>query len=130
MLLYASLYPTCLAHEPTKVDSLLTILVDKAKQFLTSAGAIDKLSATPFYLGATAGMRLLPFAQREKLMLETRRYLETSGFLFHPQYARILSGEEEGVFGWMAVNYLLGNFNMNGDTNVTVGALDLGMLSL
>ena len=31
---------------------------------------------------------------------------------------RILSGEEEGVFAWIAVNYLLGALKSNGENDV------------
>ncbi|CAG5120552.1 unnamed protein product, partial [Candidula unifasciata] len=38
----------------------------------------------------------------------------------------ILSGEEEGVFSWIALNYLLGNFAKDRPDNETVGLLEMG----
>ena len=35
-------------------------------------------------------------------------------FQYNSRNTRILSGEEEGVFSWIAVNYLLGTFNNGG----------------
>lgn len=46
----------------------------------------------------------------------------TTGFKFQRDYARVLSGEEEGVFGWLTVNYLLGTLA----SPHTLGALDMG----
>ncbi|XP_019496267.1 PREDICTED: ectonucleoside triphosphate diphosphohydrolase 2-like isoform X2 [Hipposideros armiger] len=66
---------------------------------------------TPLYLGATAGMRLLnltsPEASASVLAAVTRKL---SQYPFDFRGARILSGQEEGVFGWVTANYLLENF--------------------
>ena len=35
-------------------------------------------------------------------------------FLYEPINCRILSGEEEGAFAWMSVNYLRGYFSNTG----------------
>eukprot|EP01054_Gregarina_sp_Poly1_P006569 Gregarina_sp_Poly_1__6568@NODE_351_length_9317_cov_65_080541_g294_i0_p2_GENE_NODE_351_length_9317_cov_65_080541_g294_i0NODE_351_length_9317_cov_65_080541_g294_i0_p2_ORF_typecomplete_len604_score66_96GDA1_CD39/PF01150_17/5_1e73PpxGppA/PF02541_16/0_088_NODE_351_length_9317_cov_65_080541_g294_i02401814 len=47
-----------------------------------------------------------------------------SPFLFKPDWARVISGEEEGVFGWITVNQMQGSLLY--PANGTVGALDLG----
>jgi golgi apyrase len=39
---------------------------------------------------------------------------------------RIISGEEEGLFGWIAVNYLMDGFSSGGDERQTYGFLDMG----
>lgn len=63
---------------------------------------------------------------------------------FQPEWARIITGEDEGVFGWVALNYLVGAFNSSALTTAlggrqavpghergrTVGVLDLGGSSL
>lgn len=45
-------------------------------------------------------------------------------FQFRPDWARVISGEEEGVFGWVAVNNMAGT--LLSTAAGTVGALDLG----
>jgi hypothetical protein len=43
-------------------------------------------------------------------MAAVSSYLSNTGLRFNPRtYAKIISGEEEGVFGWLTVNYLLSN---------------------
>ncbi|KFW80886.1 Ectonucleoside triphosphate diphosphohydrolase 2, partial [Phalacrocorax carbo] len=59
----------------------------------------EKHTGTPLYLGATAGMRLL------NAVVATLK-----SYPFDFRGAKILSGEEEGVFGWVTANYLLENF--------------------
>lgn len=39
---------------------------------------------------------------------------------------RIITGEEEGLFGWIAVNYLMDGFKGSGDERTTYGFLDMG----
>ncbi|XP_051771092.1 ectonucleoside triphosphate diphosphohydrolase 1 [Ctenopharyngodon idella] len=81
-------------------------------------------SETPVYLGATAGMRLLKMeneAASEEVLASVEHSLKTYPFSY--QGARIISGQEEGAFGWITVNYL--SENLKNPTG-TLGALDLG----
>ncbi|XP_036931147.1 ectonucleoside triphosphate diphosphohydrolase 3-like [Acanthopagrus latus] len=94
-----------------------------------------KQNATPLYLGATAGMRLL-HEQDEKrsnaVMASLRKYLSSLPVNF--KGASIITGQEEGLYGWVTVNYLMGNLiekNMwnayiRPDGAKTVGSMDLG----
>ncbi|KAH7104452.1 nucleoside phosphatase family-domain-containing protein [Auriculariales sp. MPI-PUGE-AT-0066] len=91
---------------------------------------------TPLFLLATAGMRLLPPDQQTALIAATCKFLH-----FHSVFridepselgpcgasVRIISGEEEGLFGWLAVNYLMDGFNDTTDKDrTTYGFLDMG----
>ncbi len=62
-------------------------------------------------------MRLLSAEKQAEILLETCRFLIThSNFKIEDASAvgpcgssvRIITGEEEGLFGWIAVNYLMG----------------------
>ncbi|KAI4877222.1 hypothetical protein NFI96_020237 [Prochilodus magdalenae] len=79
---------------------------------------------TPVYLGATAGMRLLKWANEnasEKVLESVGQSLQSYPFSY--QGARIITGQEEGAFGWITVNYLNDNLRK---ASPTLGALDLG----
>ncbi|XP_060049066.1 ectonucleoside triphosphate diphosphohydrolase 1 [Erinaceus europaeus] len=91
---------------------------------------------TPVYLGATAGMRLLSAENRTQARIIMDKVTHTlNKFPFDLRGARIITGEEEGAYGWITINYLMGEFtqksswfNFNTDENSfeTSGALDLG----
>ncbi|CAL1569642.1 unnamed protein product [Knipowitschia caucasica] len=94
----------------------------------------ERHRSTPVYLGTTAGMRLLHISsplQSAQILEEVQQKLRSYPFDFRG--AAILSGAEEGAFGWVTVNYLLENFikyslvgRWFGPDRGTVGALDLG----
>ncbi|XP_019612383.2 ectonucleoside triphosphate diphosphohydrolase 2 [Rhinolophus sinicus] len=94
----------------------------------------DRHMGTPLYLGATAGMRLLnltsPEASASVLAAVTQKLTQ---YPFDFRGARILSGQDEGVFGWVTANYLLENFikydwvgRWFRPRKGTLGAMDLG----
>ncbi|TGZ65573.1 hypothetical protein CRM22_005799 [Opisthorchis felineus] len=88
---------------------------------------------TPVYLAATAGMRLKlledPLGSLD-LFDKIRRGLLTSGLLVEVPNERIrmLSGSEEGLFGWISVNNILNliTTDVQVPPDKTVGSLDLG----
>ncbi|XP_021563510.1 ectonucleoside triphosphate diphosphohydrolase 2, partial [Carlito syrichta] len=94
----------------------------------------ERHAGTPLYLGATAGMRLLNLTNPEasaNVLAAVMRTLAQYPFDFRG--ARILSGQDEGVFGWVTANYLLENFIKYGwvgrwfrPRKGTLGAMDLG----
>ncbi|XP_040899851.1 ectonucleoside triphosphate diphosphohydrolase 3 [Toxotes jaculatrix] len=94
-----------------------------------------KHKTTPLFLGATAGMRLLQEKDEQRsneILASLREYLSSLPFSF--QNASIISGQEEGLYGWITVNYLNGNFLEKNLWNTyvrpeggkTVGSMDLG----
>ncbi|XP_058250880.1 ectonucleoside triphosphate diphosphohydrolase 3 [Hemibagrus wyckioides] len=91
--------------------------------------------STAIFLGATAGMRLLQQKNKgesNNVLTSMQDYLRSLPFDFHN--ASIISGQEEGLYGWITVNYLMGNFLEKNIWNAwvhphgaqTVGSLDLG----
>ncbi|KAM6902911.1 ectonucleoside triphosphate diphosphohydrolase 2 [Xenentodon cancila] len=89
---------------------------------------------TSVYLGATAGMRLLQTSnpnQCNQILQEVGKKIQS--YPFDYKGASILSGKDEGAYGWVTINYLLENFIKYGfvghwfkPNRPTVGALDFG----
>eukprot|EP00741_Cyanophora_paradoxa_P004660 tig00000821_g4523.t1 len=116
------------AEEPPKAGASLAPLIEFARAFVPE----QLHEKTSLFLGATAGMRLLTPDKQEAVLAEIRAWLadpSNSPFHFEHANARIISGEEEGVFGWMQVNFLLKNLGMGKevtDAAKSVAVLDLG----
>ena len=89
---------------------------------------------TPIFLLATAGMRLLPDSQRMAVLEKTCSYFRQSTEFLLPdcdQHIQVIPGETEGLYGWIAANYLLGGFDApqahnHGKGHSTYGFLDMG----
>ncbi|XP_037660433.1 ectonucleoside triphosphate diphosphohydrolase 1 isoform X2 [Choloepus didactylus] len=120
------------AQKIQEIGVYLTECMRRAKQVIPKS----QHQETPVYLGATAGMRLLRM-ESEKLADQVLDAVtkSLSSYPFDFQGAKIITGEEEGAYGWITVNYLLGKFTQklgwfnliieeNGQE--TFGALDLG----
>ncbi|ORY46921.1 hypothetical protein BCR33DRAFT_715323 [Rhizoclosmatium globosum] len=89
----SSLFNPKKAGDTVKLDQVSDYLAPLLK-FSESVVPTSLHSSTPVYLLATAGMRLVPPLQRAQIL---QHACETF---------RVISGEAEGVFGWVAVNYL------------------------
>ncbi|XP_047381268.1 ectonucleoside triphosphate diphosphohydrolase 8 [Sciurus carolinensis] len=94
----------------------------------------DLHRATPTFLGATAGMRLLSqknSSQAGAILAAVSRVLGQSSLDFRG--AEILAGRDEGACAWITINYVLGRLvkYSSGEwiqpaEDTLVGALDLG----
>lgn len=78
-------------------------------------------------------MRLLPQDEQDKILSAACTFLKTSYNFFLPTCSdsvRIISGEEEGLFGWLAVNFLMDGFDRHAKNSQrlasTYGFLDMG----
>ncbi|XP_061867500.1 ectonucleoside triphosphate diphosphohydrolase 8-like [Colius striatus] len=119
------------ADNPAGAGASLKPCLDKALELIPAEQQRD----TPVYLGATAGMRLLReqnSSEAQQIFAEIARAIGEYPLAFHG--AQILTGNEEGSFGWITVNYLLQTlvkfsfaerWEHPQDTEVW-GALDLG----
>jgi hypothetical protein len=81
----------------------------------------------PVYFYATAGMRLLPQAKQKKYYDEITKW-----FSQHSEWrlveAKTLTGNQEGLYDWLSVNYHMGSFDS--PTNQTIGVMDMGGASV
>ncbi|CAI5658588.1 ectonucleoside triphosphate diphosphohydrolase 1 isoform X1 [Oreochromis niloticus] len=108
------------ASEPWKAGESLKECMGEAENTVPK----ERAHETPLYLGATAGMRLLDIVNSsasKNVFQAVEKALQNSPFSY--QGARILSGQEEGAFGWVTVNYLDDRLKQG---LKTTGALDLG----
>jgi apyrase len=92
------------ADEPELAQTALTDLVSYARDRVPQ----ERWQHTPIMLLATAGMRMIPRSQAEQVLKVCRRELASSGFLFREQWASVISGQDEGVYAWVAANYASG----------------------
>lgn len=89
---------------------------------------------TPIFLLATAGMRLLPDDQRAAVLENVCSYFQRNTQFQLPDcglHVQVIPGETEGLYGWIAANYLLGGFDapdehVHGKDHNTYGFLDMG----
>jgi len=115
---------------------------------------IEKHRETPMYILATAGMRLLEKEQQEAVIENVRKGIkENFDFYFPDGHLEIISGKQEGIYQWLAINYVLNKFSHTDHASTseelvavepvpsardsglvfrprTVGALDMGGASM
>ncbi|KAF4016900.1 hypothetical protein G4228_007850 [Cervus hanglu yarkandensis] len=93
------------ASDPARVGESLQGCLEEALALIPKA----KHHETPMFLGATAGMRLLSLknrSQAEDVFAAVSQALGQSPADFRG--AELLTGQDEGAFGWITVNYVLG----------------------
>jgi Golgi apyrase len=94
----------------------------------------DQVEDTPLFLMATAGVRLLEPMQQSALLSEICSYAQQHTKFSLPDcglHIQVIPGETEGLYGWIAANYLLGGFDApekhnHGKGHHTYGFLDMG----
>ncbi|KAJ5141766.1 hypothetical protein N7476_004371 [Penicillium atrosanguineum] len=119
------------ADRPETVGSdHLAELLDHAKSIIPEEDAKD----TPIFLLATAGMRLLGNLDRQLLLDQICSYARANTDFLLPDcgiHIQVIPGVTEGLYGWIATNYLMGTFDSpdkhdHGKGHSTYGFLDMG----
>lgn len=111
---------------PEHLAPLLTFALDVVPR--------EEVPNTPIFVLATAGMRLLPDMQRSQLLGHICAYFRRESRFQLPDcdlHVQVIPGETEGLYGWIAANYLLGGFDApgkhdHGKGHHTYGFLDMG----
>lgn len=107
--------------EPSDAASSLEPLLSFVKTHLSS----EALANTSIILNATAGMRLISSERSDAILDNARKLFVKHGFKVSQspeKVARIIDEDSEGIYGWIGVNFLLGNLT---DSHTTTGVLDL-----
>lgn len=107
------------AHDPVAAAFSLTGLLRYAEEKVPQS----EHSRTPLFLMASAGLRAIKQDDAAAILKSVRTLFRSSPFRFEDDWAYIMSGKEEGVFGWVTVNYLL---NALDDKSRSRGVIDLG----
>jgi len=107
---------------PVEAGISLSALFEIAKKKVPP----PQYSSTRVVFWATAGLRLLEKEGKAEPVLESvRNFIENdTPFLFFRRDARIIRGDEEGLYGWLTVNFL--NRALRGHPENSVGIIDLG----
>ncbi|CEP60382.1 apyrase LALA0_S01e09472g [Lachancea lanzarotensis] len=93
----------------------------------------EQLHSTPVFVQATAGMRLLPAKKRSAILnnlCHEMKEFDSFAIKDCDSQIQVIDGETEGVYGWIGLNYLLGNFNdyqaESGSSHKSSGFMDMG----
>mmetsp|Transcript_8505 Transcript_8505/g.26673 ORF Transcript_8505/g.26673 Transcript_8505/m.26673 type:complete len:467 (+) Transcript_8505:53-1453(+) len=106
--------------EPEQAGASLRPLLAYAKEKVPAAA----VPSTPVFLMATAGLRLVGEGAKDAILASVCDELGKSGFRFRCEWATLLGGEDEGLYGWVTVNYLLDALYPGGAQ--PAGTIDLG----
>ncbi|CAF2857012.1 unnamed protein product [Rotaria sp. Silwood2] len=136
--LYIYIWPEH-SGKPNELLQIKQLLDNFAANTIPSVKHID----TPLYILATAGLRFLTPNQQKQLLEDLFNDIERDyEFLIEKTHIQVISGQLEGIYSWIAINYVLGRFqntntesksvtNDNSNLNskrrpTTVGVLDMG----
>lgn len=98
------------------IDAYLTTLLSGAPN-----------EQVPVYFYATAGMRLLP-GSKQKNYYQQLQYWFSQQSQWQLIEAKTITGNEEGLYDWLAVNYHLGT--LQSPQSKSVGVMDMGGASV
>jgi Golgi apyrase len=97
-------------------------------KFTTNTVPKSFQSRTPILFYATAGMRLLPENTQHQIMKAACDFFMENSEFYVPncQHFRVISGLDEGIFGWLSVNYLKKTLSTGSSQSAqTFGFLDM-----
>lgn len=116
-----SAYPDTPQEAARSLDVLLQAALDHVP--------LELQKKTPIAVKATAGLRLLGQSKSDSILKAVRHHLETHypfPIIGGEEGVAIMDGRDEGVFAWITVNFLLGNFDPSTLHRSTAAVLDLG----
>lgn len=118
------------ANNPEGIRDYVYHMIEFARKAIPRYAHAD----TSFHILATAGMRLVPKQQRDEIVSHVCAALRLSPFKVDGDscgdQVQVITGEEEGLLGWISINYLMDGFTANEsdhtDGSSTFGFLDMG----
>ncbi len=108
-------------NSPNKIsEHILPLYTNLAKQLQNLSIDINK---TPIYFYATGGMRLHEHSKQQELHRNIKKLIIAAGHDKDSIISQTITGELEGIFAWLSVNYKLQTLQNN---LPTLAALDMG----
>ncbi|CAF4558014.1 unnamed protein product [Rotaria sp. Silwood1] len=99
----------------------LDILEDIFLDFAAEIVPPDKHRDTPLYILATAGLRFLTPNEQKKLLEDLfNDIVRDYNFLIEKTHIQVIPGKLEGIYSWIAINYVLGRFQSNSTDSISV----------
>ncbi|KAI6235991.1 Nucleoside-diphosphatase mig-23 [Aphelenchoides besseyi] len=127
------------AKNPTDASDHIMQLLNYASRYVPH----DHQPFTPVFIFATAGMRLLDKSSQDAITNSLRSNLpKMTKLQILPEHIQIIDGKWEGIYSWIAVNYVLGRFDypavdssritpvLNPTRQKTAGMIDMGGASV
>ncbi|KAK6199527.1 golgi apyrase [Scheffersomyces amazonensis] len=115
-----------------KVKKIWPDHYSKLMKFAQDKIPSDQHSSTPVFVLSTAGMRLLKPKHQKQILQETCSSIQKHTSFNLPnckEFVQIIDGSTEGIYGWLGLNYLMGQFD-NYDTqsseHESIGFMDMG----
>lgn len=72
----------------------------------------EKHAETSLYVMATAGMRMLSESAQQAILSDLRRDIKKDFQFIAPEnHYEVITGKQEGVYAWIAINYVLDKFS-------------------
>ena len=112
-----------LLKDRKQIPAYLDPLFSYAEEFLGK----ETFDQVPVYIYASGGVRSLGRSDQKIIIKELEGYLGEQKKIKR-FWVKVLTGEQEGIFGWMTVNFLQGNF-LKGPLH-TSGVVDMGGASI
>lgn len=92
------------------VTEYLRPLIDLASAHIPE----EQHHETVLYMLATAGMRMIPQEAQDSILSELRGSIPSmTNFVFSEKNVGVITGKEEGIYAWIAANYILGKLKVS-----------------
>ncbi|KAL5723879.1 apyrase [Ranunculus cassubicifolius] len=112
-------------HNTSGVREAIEPLIRWAEQQIPR----ERHEDTSLFVLGTAGLRKLEAADVDWILGTVETVAKNHSFICRRNWIRVLSGQEEAYYGWVALNYKMGRLR-NSDEEPTFGVLDMGGSSL
>ena len=119
-----------------ELKATMNTLIDYCKNTINESSSNTTNSTDiSFYLRATAGMRSISVEEQNKKLDIIRKEIKNSTLKFlNDNWVKVMSGDEEGLFGWITGNYLnrilFENEKAGKQVEIPYGSIDVGGYSL